>query len=247
MSYLLNPFLWILVLLIFSLFLYRKRNSRKLLFASVIMMIVFSNSFIIDEFMRWWEVPVRKVENLDRTYEVGVVLGGNMVTYDAVNDRRTYRNNIDRLLQAVELYKQGVIKRILVSGGAGNLVYPDMLESVFIRDFLLQIGIDSSHILIDSLSDNTRQNAIYSSDILREAFPGEKYLLITSAIHMKRAAACFEKAGLQVDQFSTNKYAGPRRFNFEFLFIPDPVNFVLWDLWIHEVLGYLVYAIMGYL
>ncbi len=197
--------------------------------------------------MRWWEVPVMQVKDLERTYELGVVLGGNMVTYDAVNDRRTYRNNIDRLLQSIELYKQGVIKRILVSGGAGNLVYPDMLESVFIRDFLLQIGIDSSHVLIDSLSDNTRQNAAYSAEILKEQFPGEKHLLITSAIHMKRAAACFEKAGLEVDHYCTNKYAGPRRYNFEFLFIPDPINFVLWDLLIHEVVGYLVYAIMGYL
>lgn len=198
--------------------------------------------------MRWWEIPVTKSEELSGIeYDVGIVLGGGMVTYNNVTDRRTYRNNVDRILQAVELYKAGRIKNILISGGAGNLVFRDFSEADLLREFLLEIGIKPEHIFVDTISDNTYQNAVYSKEILDEYFPEQEYLLITSAIHMKRSLACFRKQGLQVTPFCTNQYAGPRRFNFEFLIIPSAVNFILWDKLIHEVLGYVVYDIVGYI
>ncbi|MCF8230132.1 MAG: YdcF family protein [Bacteroidales bacterium] len=247
LSYFLNPFTWILILFLVALIRFNKRIARKLFIWSFVLMLVFSNSFIISNFMNWWEVPFTRLESLKKNYEIGIVLGGNMLTYDAENDRKTYRNNIDRLLQSVELYKEGKIEKIMISGGAGNIIYRDMLESVFLRDFLLQIGIDSNDVIIDSLSDNTHQNALYSARILNEKYPDQRYLLITSALHMRRAIGCFEKAGLQVDPYSTNKYAVSRGNNFEFLFVPDPINFVLWDLFVHEVLGYVVYDVMGYL
>jgi uncharacterized SAM-binding protein YcdF (DUF218 family) len=247
LSVFLNPFFWIIVLLIFSLVFYRRKNTKKILFTGLILIYFFSNSFIIEELMRTWETPLTKTENLNKVYDVGIVLGGGMISYDQENDRLTYRNNIDRLLQAVELYKKGRIKNILISGGAGHLIYSEVLESTYLRNFLLTIGIDTNHITIDSLSDNTHENAVFTAEILNKEFPGQNYLLITSAIHMPRSMACFKKEGISTSPYSTNKYAGSRRFDFECLFIPQAINFRLWDIWLHEVLGYGVYKWMGYL
>jgi len=50
-----------------------------------------------------------------------------------------------------------------------------------------------------------------------------------------------------VTPYATGKIAGERRFNFDYLFIPSQDIFTAWNALAHEVLGYLVYAVMGYL
>jgi len=213
---------------------------------SIIMFLFFSNSFITDGFIRLWERPVVKIQDIDEVYDVGIVLGGGMITYEKQTDKLTFRSNVDRIMQAVELYKAGKIKDILISGGPGSLLYRDMYEAVLLKRFLLKIDIPDSIIYIDSVSDNTHQNAVFSKEIIDEIFPDGKFLLITSAIHMKRAKACFSKTGIEVDEYCTNKYVGERRYQFDYLFVPFMVNFLLWDELIHEVIGSIVYSIMGY-
>jgi len=243
----LSPFLWILVLLIFALITRKIRRQKRLVLISLILFYFFSNSFIVIETIRLWELPVTKTADLESHYDVGIVLGGGMISYDEENDRRTYRNNIDRLLQAVELYKSGQIEKLMLSGGSGNIVFRDMLESSMLKEFLLNIGVPEQDIIIDSLSENTHENAVFSADILLKKFPNGKFLLFTSAIHMRRVMACFANEGIQAHPYSTNAYAGPRRYHFAHLFIPSLINFVLWDKLIHESLGYVTYWTMGYI
>ncbi|MCF8234348.1 MAG: YdcF family protein [Bacteroidales bacterium] len=242
-----SPFLWILVLLIFALITRKIRRQKRLLFISLILLYFFSNSFIVMETIRLWEVPVTKTGDIENRYDVGIVLGGGMISYDEEKDRRTYRNNIDRLLQAIELYKRGHIEKLMLSGGSGNIVFRDMLESSMLKEFLVNIGIPEQDIIIDSLSENTYENAVFSAELLKREYPEGKFLLITSAIHMPRAAACFEKQGISTEPYSTNAYAGPRRYHFAHLFVPSIINFVLWDRLIHESLGYVAYWTMGYI
>lgn len=242
-----SPFLWILVLLIFALISRKIRRQKRLVFISLILLYFFSNSFIVMETIRLWEVPVTKTGDVENHYDVGIVLGGGMISYDEEKDRRTYRNNIDRLLQATELYKSGHINKLMLSGGSGNIVFRDMLESSMLKEFLLNIGIPEHDIIIDSLSENTHENAVFSAAILRKEFPNGKFLLFTSAIHMRRAMACFANEGVQTHPYGTNAYAGPRRYHFTHLFMPSLINFVLWDKLIHESLGYVTYWTMGYI
>lgn len=246
----LSPVLWVFLLLILSLLFFGKniKKSKKLLLTSLILFYFFSNSFIIDEVMRAWEVPFTRTEDLAENYKIGIVMGGGMVTYDFENNRRTYRNNIDRVLQALELYKKGKIDKLLLSGGAGNMVFRDMLEADLLKDFLVNIGVHENDILIDTLADNTYQNAVYCSQLLnKNNLENEKILLITSAVHMRRSLACFKKQGIKVIPFSTNKYAGIRRYQFKHLFVPQFVNFILWEKIIHETIGYIIYDIVGYI
>ncbi len=210
------------------------------------MFLFFSNSFITDGFIRLWERPVVKIQDIDEVYDVGIVLGGGIITYEKQTDKLTFRSNVDRIMQAVELYNAGKIKNILISGGPGSLLYRDMMEAVLLKRFLLKINIPDSVIYIDSMSNNTHQNAVFSKEILDKNFHGNKFLLITSAIHMKRAEACFTKTGVKVDEYCTNKYVGARRYQFDYLFVPFVVNFLLWDELIHEVIGSVVYSVMGY-
>jgi uncharacterized SAM-binding protein YcdF (DUF218 family) len=186
-------------------------------------------------------------EKLEKTYDVGIVLGGGMIQIDKDFNRLIYRNNLDRILQAIDLYKEGRIKKILISSAAGTLYERYQNESTLLKPFLLKIGIPAQDILIDSLSDNTRQNALNSSKILNKQFPGGKFLLITSALHMRRSVGCFNKVNVHTTPYATNKITGERKYYFDYLFIPNNDALNSWSALAHEFFGYVIYAVMGYL
>jgi uncharacterized SAM-binding protein YcdF (DUF218 family) len=247
LSFLITPLTWIIVLLLLALFLKNKKWKKRCLVYCIIITLLFTNHFLADEAVSLWEYPITQNKDLAASYDVGIVLGGGMITIDADYDRMTFRNNVDRILQAVSLYKSGRIKKMLISSGSGSLIYRNMLEAALLKRYLSNIGIPDSVMLVDSISDNTYQNAINSSQILKKDFPKGKFLLITSSMHMHRAKECFEKAGINVTPYSTNKQTGKRGFDFIHFLIPDVEALTEWDSLIHEVFGYMVYDILGYL
>ena len=244
-SFLLMPYMWLFLLLLFILIIKNQKRARKLLWITFIGFYFFSNSFIIDELTRLWEFDMTPTEKL-QTYDAGIVLGGGMVQIDKKLNRVIYRNNIDRIMQAIDLYKAGKIKKILISSASGTLFERFQNESKILKPFLVRIGIPENDILIDTLSDNTRQNAVQSARILNKEFPKGKFLLITSAMHMRRAIGCFKKVGISPDLYPTNKVSGERKFYFDFMFIPNLEALNGWSGLAHEVFGYVIYAVMGY-
>ena len=246
-SFITSPLTWIIVLLLLAVFVKNKKWAKRFLIYSLIFTLFFTNNFFADEAIHLWEYPITNDKDLTETYDVGIVLGGGMVTIDAPSQRMTFRNNMDRLMQSILLYKQGKIKKMLFSSGSGSLVYRDMRESALIRKYLLTIGIPDSDILIDSISDNTYQHAVFSAQILKKKYPNGKYLLITSSTHMRRAQGCFKKAEISVIPYSTGLQIGKRMIDLKHYIIPNLGALGTWDKLIHEVIGYIVYAIKGYL
>jgi len=212
-------------------------------------LLFFSNSFIVDEFIRLWEIPITKDTGLqNKSFDAGIVLGGGMITKDVENNRMIFRNNVDRILQAVYLYDKKIIKKIIISSGSGSLVYRNMLEASLLKQYLVNsIKIPSDDIIIDSLSDNTHENAIHTSKIINTYFKNGNFLLITSAIHMRRALGCFKKQDINVMPYSTDKITGKRRWDILYLISPNIQAIVKWQNLIHEVIGYYIYRLMGYI
>ncbi|MFY9311075.1 MAG: YdcF family protein [Bacteroidia bacterium] len=199
---------------------------------------------MFDECSRLWEVPATPYKDL-KTYEAGIVLGG-MSVYDPSLDRAQFFRGVDRLIQAVELYKNGVIKKIIFTGGSGRLLHPEMKEGNYINRYLLYMGVPESDFTIEAESKNTYENAVFTKQSLNENSKND-FLLITSSMHMRRSLGCFNKAGLNVQPYSTDRYAGPRKFEFDHLFIPEPSVLYDWTKLLHEMVGYITYKIAGYL
>ena len=64
---------------------------------------------------------------------------------------------------------------------------------------------------------------------------------------MRRAMACFRHEGVSVQPYATNLINSETHWNVEYLLIPNASNFLIWDGVIHEMLGYGIYKIMGYI
>ncbi|MFI5148334.1 MAG: YdcF family protein [Bacteroidia bacterium] len=245
LTFLLLPITWLFALLIYLLLSKNEKRKRKAFLTFCAGFYILCNSFLSTEFMRAWEVPAVADETLS-TYDAGIVLSG-MMTYDTKLKKNQFMHGADRLLQAIQLYKKGKIKKIVFTGGSGSLTYPDMKEGIYIREFLLQLGIPQADFFIESESHNTRENATFTKPLLDKEFPQGKFLLITSAYHMRRSLGCFRKAGITVTPYSTDRLAGERKLALDFYLIPNIDALDVWQAAIHEMSGYMIYKLAGYI
>lgn len=241
----LSPFFWVLISLYFALFSRYPRRAQRGKTTAVVLLLFFSNSVIYKEFCRKWEVFGVPIEQVG-TYDVGIVLGG-MAEYNSDLKTLSMRRGGDRIWQTITLYKTGHIQKILISGDHGYLIDRGLHEAQQLKSVLVQWGIPSSDILIEAFSKNTFENAVESKKILSKSLPNAKqFLLITSGRHMLRARACFAKAGLKCDQFSTDLYTGPKRFyTLEDYLLPDVSVMADWQGLIKEYVGTIAYKMTG--
>jgi uncharacterized SAM-binding protein YcdF (DUF218 family) len=95
-------------------------------------------------------------------------------------------------------------------------------------------------------SGNTHENAVYTKMFFADKLTG-KVLLISSGWHLKRAGAAFKKAGIDITPYSTDRYSGPVKFDFDYLLLPSAETLFNWEKLMHEWIGCLVYKIRGYI
>ena len=237
-AFLIQPIIWVFILLLLSTFIKKKR--KKLLFYSIITFWFFSNAFICDEVSRIWEYKAVGIENIKGHFDVGIVLGG-ISEYDFKHKMLNFNNSSDRLIFAEQLYRKGAIKKILISGGSGRLINNDYVETTAIKAHLINNGITKNNIIIEENSRNTKENVFYTANILNQEFKSGRFLLITSANHMKRSLLCFKKAGVKVIPFPVGNTNPDRKFQLDYLLLPDSETFERWEDLIHEWVGYVVY------
>ena len=246
LSFLYMPFTLIVLALLLGLLLKNPVWKKRLYIVGVIMLLFFSNTFIIDELMRWWEIDPVRIENLDKTYAVAIVLGGFTLTGVEPDDRVHTTSSVDRLLHTLQLYREGKVQKILLSGGSGLIFAEGPGEAELAKKLLLLSKVPENDIILESHSRNTRENALHTAEIIRENFSGQPCLLVTSAYHMRRAKACFDKVGLAVDVYSADFSTHEREFTPDILFLPNPGAIEKWHQLSREILGMIAYKVAGY-
>lgn len=247
LSFLTHPFSWIVILLLIAWISKRPFLSRYSFRTAIVALLFFSNTVVFLEFARWWEPEGTKIEEVGH-YDCAIVLGG-MAEWDNTNERLSLRRGGDRIWQAINLYHLGKVDRLLISGANGYLGEDKLDEANQFKEILVQNGIPDSVILVESISKNTHENAVESKKVLDGHPEISSVLLITSALHMPRAEACFAKAGFDsFDTFTTDHYTGDERsYKLDQIIIPNVSTLVCWRQLIKEWIGYTIYAMMGYL
>ncbi|HEX3008830.1 MAG TPA: ElyC/SanA/YdcF family protein [Bacteroidales bacterium] len=86
----------------------------------------------------------------------------------------------DRLDKAIELYRQGKIKRMLLSGDHGTAGY-DEVNSM--RLYLLEKSVDTQDIFLDHAGFDTYNSVVRA----REIFGVDKMIIVSQEFHLSRA------------------------------------------------------------
>lgn len=240
--FLLNPFYWILICLLLYWKLKKPTLKKRFLIAAIAIFIVFSNYWVYSICIRAWQ-PKALVTKHTQKYSLGILLGG--MTKTDKHGQSFFAPTSDRFIQACKLYHTGVIDKILISGGDGSLLQNKPKEADFLyKEFPTQ-GIADTALIVEKYSKNTYESAVAAKQYLDSLHIQGPYLLITSAIHMRRSIATFKKAGLDVVEHPSNFDEVDYNITLDNYFIPKIGVLADWQYFLKEVVGYYVYKITG--
>lgn len=248
-DFILLPITWLIALSLISL-LAKSINTKRIAGLSALgILLLGSNAYLVNKLISAYEIPQIRLKPTDH-YPLAIVLGGGMIRpLQEDPDRINLAESSDRCLQAAMLYKSGKIDQILITGGntsIGSLKIDESNETEQVKRLLIQLGIPDDRIVTETKSKNTRENAIYSKRIIDSMGIQKPVLLITSAYHMRRANACFEKINVPVIPYAVdNKKKDTQQGILEIL-MPSEKELNKLAILIREMSGYLIYKIMGY-
>ncbi len=246
--FLLQPLNWLIGLPIFAMITKSNRRKRRVLRGAFFLLILITNPFLGNRIFHAWEAAPIAMSDLRDTFDVGIILGGYTKggTY-ATTDRPQLAPAANRFTDAILLYKRGIVRKLLISGGDGKLFGDSYPESVLVKNYLLDIGIKSEDILFEDQSRNTHENALFSKQLLdKQKFTNAKVLILTSAFHIPRAAACFKKVGLNTVAFPTHFEAEKLTVQPQTWLTPDPDLIKNWEAFLKEWIGFAVYKLQGF-
>jgi uncharacterized SAM-binding protein YcdF (DUF218 family) len=101
------------------------------------------------------------------------------------------------VLEASRVYRLLGKPWVLASGGPGDPAKPRTDDSEMMRDALVKLGVPADRILLESKSTNTREQAVFTAEMLRKR-DVKSIVLVTAPEHMYRALGTFERLGFSV-------------------------------------------------
>jgi uncharacterized SAM-binding protein YcdF (DUF218 family) len=245
LSYLVMPLTVIVLCLIAGALLKNPKWKKRLLRAGIILLLFFSNEFVANEMMLAWEIAATPFNTVPE-YKLGIVLTGTTIEHEP-NDRVYFQRGADRVTHTVQLYKSGLLKNILISGGTGRLIGEEEPEADKFKQAMILMGVPDSVIQIENETRNTAESAIEVKKMLEKLnYRDSECLLITSAFHMRRSLACYRKAGVDLRAFSTDFYSYDRDYSFDSFFIPKLEALIVWHKLVKEWVGFVAYKLAGY-
>lgn len=145
---------------------------------------------------------------------------------------------LPRLIEGIRLKRKLNIPKLVVSGRG----YEKIAESTAMQKLAIDIGVPSVDIIVENESRNTFQHTKYLKKIIGK----ERFILVTSALHMPRAIAMFTNAGFDPIAAPTNhSVVGDYHFFRINQWHPDSGNLARLDKLFYELYGYIWALLTG--
>ncbi len=244
------------VLLILALILRNKKRVRNGLIIFALLLIYLSGN-------RW--VAMSLARSLEWRYfppaefpdtRVAVLLSGGTESMQYPRTMVELNSAGDRVLYAANLYKQGKIDTILLTGGYIPWAGSERLSPAEeMKEILVLMGVPESAMWIEPDSLNTYENALFSAEMLRD-HDVDTVLLITSAMHMPRSVPLFEAQGITVIPAPADYTVTQQGWDslwsssFESILtglVPSSGNIALTTNVMKEYIGMAVYSLQGWM
>lgn len=192
---------WLLLLALLALWAgwRQRRRLQNLASGTLVLTILGIGIFPLgDAMLKPIEARIPAPQDLDDIDGVIVLGGGEDTSASRHWDQPQLGEGGDRYLAALALARRHPQARVLFAGGSGRLREaggtPELSEADIARQVFLDHGLAPERLLFEGRSRNTAENARLGL-VLAAPDPGERWVLITSAFHMSRAARSFAAAG----------------------------------------------------
>ncbi len=125
-----------------------------------------------------WKIERTIQEAVPRKADVAIVLGAG------VWGDRPSPGLRERLDQAVELYREGYVPYLLVTGGLGE--GKTSTEAAVMRNYLVEQGVPEDRIFMEHQARDTYENLLFSKEIMQQHGLSQA-LVVSHDYHLARA------------------------------------------------------------
>jgi uncharacterized SAM-binding protein YcdF (DUF218 family) len=162
-----------------------------------------------------------------------VLLGGGHIADPRVPVTSQISNgSLTRLVECVRIHRLITGSKIILSGSA---VYDSSSEASTFAKVAEILNVNAGDIVLDDLSRDTEEQA----QNIRSIVGHDRFVLVTSAYHMPRSMAIFEKAGLNPIPAPTDHLVKGRQMKSPEDFYPSSIGLFKAEHAMHEYLGLL--------
>jgi uncharacterized SAM-binding protein YcdF (DUF218 family) len=222
------------------------RNFGRALCFEVAFLLAFIAVFPVGD---WMLMPLEnhfKPATLDHVDGIVILGADENPRLSTARDQPTGRDSMSYFVHAMMLARQYPEAKVIFAGGP-NFIIPrthKIDEADIAQQVLLGLGLSPDRLILERTSRNTRENAVNAAAIVHPK-PGQKWLLVTSAVHMTRAMGCFRQAGWNIYPSPTNYLTAGQLSSQIYFDLTDHLGAMVAAT--HEYYGLLVYWLAGYI
>jgi uncharacterized SAM-binding protein YcdF (DUF218 family) len=177
-----------------------------------------------------------------------VVLSGGSAT--VVGQDREFGvltpDSLSRVLETSRIFHMLPDARIVAAGAPIPSSPPSdtIPDALIMRSTLASMGVPADRVVLEVQGHNTHEQARNVAPILRQ-YGAQRFVLVTSSFHMRRAEACFRAEGLTpIPAISTY---GPDESSLGDYLVPNPAALQLSQWVLHEYVGLAYYRMRGWI
>jgi vancomycin permeability regulator SanA len=159
--------------------------------------------YIVTILTIWFVIHISFIvsDGLNKNYkksDLAVILGSK------VNTDGTLSKRLEKRLECgLELFRQRLVKKIIVSGGLG---YEGYYEGDKMKEYLIKNGVPDSIIIVDNKGNNTIAT-VENTLKLKDSLKFESVIVVSQYFHITRAKMLFKRRN-----FKNVSGASPRYF-----------------------------------
>ncbi len=232
---LLSPLVVASLLILFGIAIKRRWIS----ICAVFMLLTLSLPLVANPLFRWVEdYAVR--QNVAAMPVAGsiVVLSGMITDSPSVDGIAHEWMDPDRFFAGLELFKAGKGRHLIFTKGRLPWSLATISEGEILQKTAISFGVPAEAIKLTDDVVNTQEEAVAVRKLLGEQ--ERRVILVTSAFHMPRARALFEREGLEILPFPVDFKVSVEKLTL-LDFLPSAGHLAMSERALREMLGRLYY------
>ncbi len=244
--WLLSPLSWLLIVLLLAVPAWRLRASRRWLWLGCLTLAVIAvaamTPLVANGLLAWLERPVTADADCASPPSTVVVVAGGLdrPPRDAGDFSVLSSASQRRLEKGVQYWREDAGRRLVLTGG--QTMHGAASEGELMAAYAQWLGVPPNELRIDSSARNTWQNAHFVAQMrlgVSQPSVSQPIVLVTSALHMRRARFAFHAAGFRVCPLPTDYRSTP--FELPGTLVPQSSALEKTELALHELIGLVYY------
>ena len=211
-------------------------------FIAILGVVLIGFTQLSDLALKSLETKYRAPAELKEPYGIIVLGGGISANREGSPVSYELYGSADRLNVGLSLKRKFKNSKMIFTGGNNSLFGRGKREADAARAMVIDLYGDDLGIIYENNARTTAENATETKKLVKNELHQE-WLLVTSAYHMPRAVAVFEKAGFKIKPYPVDFVSNALRF--PYISTSSISQFRKMNIYLKEVIGAIGYRYSG--